>query len=85
MVIYYTCRMMFASNLNITFAYRRGFPKQENDWRTQTINSFGLIGPEEYLEETIQRIRDNLYNRLFVDVVVSILTISILLGFVTTV
>ena len=56
----------------MTFSYARVKPNEPGVWRTETINSFGLIGPEDFLEETILNIRNELFQNLSITVVVSV-------------
>ena len=53
-------------------------------WRTEHINSFGLIGPEDFLEGTIREIRSELFETLFVTVVASMVIIGAIMTAIIT-
>ena len=69
-------RLFFVSDLNVTFSEGRGYPRQASDWRTENINDFGLIGPEDFLEETITEIRNDLFYNLIFTIVFSTIIIG---------
>ena len=71
--------LLFVSAVNVTYSPVRGYPRQQSDWRTEDINAFGLIGPEDFLEQRIIDIRNELFERLFLTVCLSMFIIGIIM------
>ena len=67
---------MFVTKLKVTFSIAR----KHNQSKTENINDFGLIGPEDFLEGTIREIRNDLIRNLLIAFVVSTIIIGTLLA-----